>query len=67
MGLSVLEATNAGVKYLDSDRMLGCVYYVAFTLPLTYVLWPSPDPPGAFIHVHTLRPETSRIICAERA
>jgi len=54
MGLSVLEAANAGVKYLDSDRKLGCICYVAFTLLLTYVLRPSPEPPGAFILVHTL-------------
>ncbi|KAI0287271.1 GNAT acetyltransferase 2-domain-containing protein [Russula brevipes] len=32
MGLSVLEAANAGIKYLDSKRRPGGFVYVAFTL-----------------------------------
>lgn len=67
MGLSVLEASNAGVKYLDSDEKPGCIYYTAFTHPLTDVLWLSPDLSGAFVPVHTLRPQTSRVICSELA
>jgi hypothetical protein len=53
MGLSVLEAADACVKYLDSDRKLGCISCVVFTLLFTYVLRPSPESPGAFIPVHT--------------
>jgi len=54
MGLSVLEAANAGVKYLDSDRKRGCIYCMVSTVLLTYVLRLSPEFPGAFIPVHTL-------------
>jgi hypothetical protein len=34
---------------------------------LTDVLWLSPDLSGAFVPVHTLRPQTSRVICSELA
>jgi hypothetical protein len=60
MGLSVLEAANAGVKYLDSNRTPGSIDCVAFThSSMTYVLSPSPDLSGAFIPVHAFRPQTS--------
>lgn len=54
MGLSVLEAANAGVRYLDSDRKLGCIYCIVSTVLLTYVPRLSPEFTGAFIPVHTL-------------
>lgn len=55
MGLSVLEAANAGVKYLDSNRTPGCIDCVTLThTSLTYLPPPSPDLSGAFIPVHTL-------------
>jgi len=54
MGLSVLEAANAGVKYLDSDRKLGCIYCMVSTVFLTYVLRLSPESPGTFIPVYTI-------------
>ena len=53
MGLSVLEAADACVKYLDSDRKLGYIFFVFFTLLFTYVLRPSPESPGAFNPVYT--------------
>jgi hypothetical protein len=55
MGLSVLEAANTGLKYLNSNRTPGCIDCVVLThTPLTYILPPSPDLPGAFIPVHAL-------------
>lgn len=41
MGLSVLEAANTGVKYLDSDKILGWIYPPFESLDL---LHPFPSP-----------------------
>lgn len=36
MGLSVLEAANTGIKYLDSDKIPGWIYLPYFELFITY-------------------------------
>ena len=66
MGLSVLEAANTGIKYLDSDKMPGWIYHIVLSHQLSYTFL-SPNSRGTFVLTYTIRPQAPRVVRSEFA
>ena len=66
MGLSVLEAANTGLKYLDSHNIPGWVYPPRFEPFVTHT-FPSPNSRGTFVLTYTIRPQAPRVVRPELA